>query len=197
MPTMKLFVALVPPPEAVQELAAAVRPLHSLPHAAALRWTALPTWHLTLAFLGLVDDDTLPRLQGALASVAAGQPAFRLGLGGGGHFGDRALWAAVHGETAAVGRLAEATVDAARQLGIGVDEHRFTAHLTLARSSTPRSAGRNATRPGGPDLRPLAAALADFRGRLWPADTLRLMRSHQGTGPSRYETLTAWPLAQG
>ena len=192
---MKLFVALVPPAEAVQELAAAVRPLHSLPQAAALRWTGLPTWHLTLAFLGQVDPEALPELQSGLAAVAAVQPVFPLRLGGGGHFGDRALWADVHGDTGAVGRLAEAAADAARRVGVDVDDHPFRAHLTLARSSTPRSAGRSATRPGGPDLRPLAAALAGFRGAPWPADTLRLMRSHQGAGPSRYETLTAWPLA--
>ncbi|QMU79480.1 RNA 2',3'-cyclic phosphodiesterase [Streptacidiphilus sp. PB12-B1b] len=194
---MKLFVALVPPSEAVEELAAVVRPLHSLPQAAPLRWTGLPSWHLTLAFLGQVDAEQLPPLEAGLAAVAAAQPAFALRLGGAGHFGDRALWAGVHGDTAAIGRLAGASADAARQAGLGVDDgHGFTAHLTLARSSTPRSAGRHAGRPGGPDLRLLAAALTGFRGLPWPADTLRLMRSHQGAGPSPYETVAAWPLAQ-
>jgi RNA 2',3'-cyclic 3'-phosphodiesterase len=201
---VRLFAALVPPPAAIQELATAVRPLHSLPEASALRWTSLPTWHLTLAFLGQVEDAALPGLEAGFASAAAGRTVFELRLGGGGRFGDRALWAGVHGDTAALGRLADEAADVARSVGVDVDDHPFQGHLTLARSGIPRTAGRNpvhraargAGRPAGPDLRPLAAALADFRGEPWEASTLLLMRSHLGTGPARYETLGAWPLTR-
>ena len=192
---MKLFVAIVPPPQALQELAAAVRPLHALPQAEALRWTALPTWHLTLAFLGQVDDGTLPELQRRLAAVAAGQPEFELRLADGGRFGDRALWAGVRGDTAALARLAEATAAAVGRVGIATDDHAFTGHLTLARSSVPRdSRDRSPRRPGAADLGPLADALAGFRGEPWSATTLRLMHSQNAGLGKNYETLTAWTL---
>jgi len=191
---VKLFAAIIPPQPAVEELAAAVRPLHALPQAAALRWTGRPTWHLTLAFLGQVQDEALPELEARLAQAAAGQPGFDLRLGGGGHFGDRALWAGVGGGAGPLRLLAESVADAARRTGIDVEDRPFHGHLTLARSSTPRSAGRDARRPGGPDLRPLAAALDDFRGGPWPAGPLQLMRSHPGAGPAHYESLGAWPL---
>lgn len=192
---MKLFVAIVPPQQALQELAAAVRPLHRLPQAAALRWTALPTWHLTLAFLGQVDDGTLPELERGLAAVAAGQPAFELRLADGGRFGDRALWAGVGGDTAALARLAEATVDAVGRVGIRTDGHGFTGHLTLARSSVPRdSRDRGPRRPGAADLGPLADALAGFHGEPWPAATLHLMHSQSVGGGKHYETVAAWTL---
>ncbi|QMU72911.1 RNA 2',3'-cyclic phosphodiesterase [Streptacidiphilus sp. P02-A3a] len=192
---MKLFVAIVPPRSALQELAAAVRPLHALPQAAALRWTALPTWHLTLAFLGQVDDGTLPELERGLAAVAAGQPEFELRLGGGGRFGDRALWAGVGGDTAALARLAGATTEAVGRVGIGTDDHPFTGHLTLARSSVPRdSRDRGPRRPGAADLGPLADALAGFRGEPWPTGALRLMDSQSIGAGRHYETTAAWTL---
>ena len=193
---MRLFVAIVPPEAAVQELAAAVRPLHALPQAASLRWTALPTWHLTLAFLGQVEEEALPALECDLAAVAAGQPDFELRLGGGGRFGDRALWAGVQGGTAELGRLAEATADAARRAGIKLDERPFHGHLTLARSSVPRGAeSHGGRRYGAPELGPLAEALSGFRGGPWPASTLKLMRSHLGPGSTHYEVRAACPLA--
>ena len=195
---VKLFVAIVPPQSAVQELAAAVRPLHALPQAAAVRWTGLPTWHLTLAFLGQVADEELPGLEWGLAAAAAGQPEFGLRLGGGGRFGDRALWAGVRGDTAALGRLAGAAADAAERAGIGTDDRPFTGHLTLARSSIPRGGddrgGHRRGQGGAPDLAPLADALAGFQGEPWRVSTLELMHSQPGPGPKRYETVAAWPL---
>ena len=196
---MKLFVAIVPPQSVLRELAAVVRPLHALPQASALRWTGLPTWHLTLAFLGQVGDDDLPGLEQGLASAVAGQPELGLRLGGGGRFGDRALWAGVRGDTAGLTRLAEATAEAAERAGIATEDRPFTGHLTLARSSIPR--GGNDRRPDGgsgrggtPDLAPLADALAGFHGEPWRASAVELMHSHPGPGPKHYQTVATWAL---
>lgn len=194
---MRLFAAVLPPQSAVRELADAVRPLHALPQAASLRWTALPTWHLTLTFLGQVEAEALPELSAVLDAAVAGHAAFELRLAGGGRFGDRALWAGVDGDTRALGALAESVADAARRVGIELDERPFHGHLTLARSSVPRSAESARRRPGGPNLRPPADALSGFRGELWPVETVQLMRSHLGAGPSHHERIDGWALAQG
>ena len=193
---MRLFAAVLPPQSAVQELAEAVRPLHASPLAAPLRWTALPTWHLTLAFLGQVEAEALPELSAVLDAAVAGHEAFELRLAGGGRFGDRALWAGVTGDTRALGELAESVADAVRRVGIDLDDRPFQGHLTLARSSVPRSAESARRRPGGPDLAPLADALAGFRGEPWQVDTLQLMRSHLGAGPSHHERIGGWALAR-
>ncbi|MFJ6214256.1 RNA 2',3'-cyclic phosphodiesterase [Streptomyces sp. NPDC092296] len=185
---MRLFVAVEPPPDARAELAAALRPLHALPQAGRLRWTAPEHWHLTLAFLGEVDEAALPELTRRLARAAHRHPAHRLRLAGGGRFGDRTLWAGVGGETLALRRLAESVQAAARRTGLAVDERRpYRAHLTLARSA---GGGR------GPDLRGAAAVLAEFRGREWQAAEIRLVRSVLGAGPPWHSTLDAWPLAR-
>ena len=51
---MRLFVAIALPPEAASELDEVVAPLR--PAWPDLRWTGRDAWHLTLAFLGEVDE---------------------------------------------------------------------------------------------------------------------------------------------
>ncbi|WP_035798712.1 RNA 2',3'-cyclic phosphodiesterase [Kitasatospora mediocidica] len=189
---MKLFVAVLPPADAVRELAAVLAPLHALPGADRWRWTARDGWHLTLAFLGEVAPEQLPGLEGALSRAAALNPAHRLRLAEGGRFGDRALWAGVAGETRVLRALSEDVRRAAEEAGCGLpqDEPAFRPHLTLARTAGRRSAvpsthGRVAE---------AADLLADFRGGEWTADELHLMRSESAGGRSHYTTVASWPL---
>ncbi len=187
---MRLFVAVLPPPAAVAELAEALGPARRLPGADELRWTPTESWHYTLAFLGEVPDALRPALTERLARAAHRHDAFELRAAGGGHFGDRALWAGAEGDLTALARLADTVRAAARRAGAPADEeHGFRAHLTLAR----------ARRGGRVRLRPFAEALAGFRGSAFGADTLCLVRSTQpGSGvpgeQPRYDTVEAWPL---
>ncbi|MZE53164.1 RNA 2',3'-cyclic phosphodiesterase, partial [Streptomyces sp. SID5770] len=92
---MRLFAAVLPPPERLDELGQVVDRLHRLPGADGVRWTARAGWHLTLAFMGEVEDAALPELRARLERAASRTPPFSLRLHGGGHFGRRALWAGV------------------------------------------------------------------------------------------------------
>lgn len=187
---MRLFVALLPPPAAVAELAGAAAPLRRLPGARDLRWTPPESWHLTLAFLGETPDALRPDLDERLARAARRHGPYDLRLAGGGRFGDRALWAAAEGDLPGLARLARSVRAAARRAGAAADEeHGFRAHLTLARTARARPVR----------LRPFAAELAGFRGASWTADTLCLVSSTAprsgvpGEQP-RYDTVAAWPL---
>lgn len=193
---MRLFVAVDPPSAAVQELVDAAAPLRELPGAERLRWTAVDSWHLTLAFLGEVPVTEVPRLEGLLARVTAENGAHRLRLAGGGTFGDRALWAGVDGEVWALRRLAEAVRGAVEEIGVETDQHGFHPHLTLARSGSSRGRRRAEQRTAAGELQHLAAALDGFRGTEWEAAEIHLMLSDTGFGPSRYSSLGAWPLAR-
>ena len=64
---MRMFVALVPPADAMAELAAAVEALQATP---GLRWTRPEQWHVTLAFLAEVDDRAREALTPRLERVA-------------------------------------------------------------------------------------------------------------------------------
>ena len=90
---MRAFVALIPPADVVGELADAVAPVRTA-HPD-LRWTPSAQWHLTLAFLGEVDEGVLPDLTARLARAARRHPPATLALAGGGRFGDRVLWTRV------------------------------------------------------------------------------------------------------
>ncbi|MFF2074779.1 RNA 2',3'-cyclic phosphodiesterase [Kitasatospora sp. NPDC058162] len=192
---MRLFVAVLPPVEALQGLSDAVAPLHGLPGADRLRWTTVEGWHLTLAFLGQVPAERLPELESALAAVAEVHPAHRLRIAGAGRFGDRVLWAGVEGRTWALRGLAEAVAGAAAELTGEADAFAFHPHLTLARAGSSRGHRRAVQRVAAAELEGLAAALADYRGPEWEAAELHLMKSDLAGGFAHYESLRSWALA--
>ncbi len=180
---MRLFVALVPPADALAELAAAIAALPTTPP---VRWTRPEQWHVTLAFLAEVDDRARDALVERLERVARRHPPPTLALAGGGRFGRQVLWTRVEGDPAALRRLADAVRAAARRCGLPTDTRPYRPHLTLARAGRP-----------APDLAPLAAGLAGFAGRPWSATELHLVRSTLGAGPggtARHETVASWPL---
>ena len=181
---LRLFVALVPPADAMAELAAAVEALQATP---GLRWTRPEQWHVTLAFLAEVDDRAREALTPRLERVAHRHAPPTLALAGGGRFGRQVLWTRVDGDRAALRRLADAVRAAARRCGLPVDARPYRQHLTLARASRPAT-----------DLTPLAAALDGFAGRPWSASDLHLVRSVLGVGPggtAHHEPLASWPLS--
>ncbi|MGV9707920.1 RNA 2',3'-cyclic phosphodiesterase [Streptomyces sp. NPDC003483] len=186
---MRLFAAVLPPGEAVWELGAAVDLLHRLPGADGLRWTGRPGWHFTLAFYGEVEEGLTGPLADRLARAAGRTPPVPLALGGGGHFGGRALWAGVSGDVTTLRLLADRAEAAARRAGVPMEEHRrYRPHLTVARSRQSM------------DFGPYVTALDAFAGRPWTAGELCLVRSNlprsgvPGEQP-RYETVERWTLA--
>ncbi|MEU4262565.1 RNA 2',3'-cyclic phosphodiesterase [Streptomyces sp. NPDC025273] len=190
MSSQRLFAAVLPPAPAVEELARAVAPLHDVPGAVNLRWTARAGWHYTLAFLGSVDEEVLPDLYSRMERAAHRTEPFPLRVHGSGRFDGRALWAGAAGGLDTMRLLAERTDAAARRAGVSMEEHRrYIPHLTLARSRDHA------------DLTPFTEALAGFEGMHWEAWELSLVRSHlpvdgvPGEQP-RYEVVRAWPLGR-
>ncbi|AUY50231.1 RNA 2',3'-cyclic phosphodiesterase [Streptomyces sp. CB01881] len=192
---MRLFVAVLPPVEALQGLYDAVEPVRGLPGADRLRWTTVEGWHLTLAFLGEVPAERLPELEAGLAGVAEVHAVHRLRIAGAGRFGDRVLWAGVEGQTWALRRLAEAVNEATADVIGEVDAFTFHPHLTLARAGSSRGHRRAVQRMAAAELDSLALALGDYRGPEWEAAELHLMKSEPDGGVTHYETVRAWPLA--
>ncbi|MCC9306697.1 RNA 2',3'-cyclic phosphodiesterase [Kitasatospora sp. RB6PN24] len=192
---MRLFVAVLPPSEVLAELDAAVAPLRELPGAERLRWTAAQGRHLTLAFLGAVDEEQLPALEDGLAQAVLGHPVHRLRLAGGGRFGDRVLWVGLAGETWALRGLARsvATVTGevleqeAPELGEALEYH---PHLTLAR--TGRSGHHGAAERKA--LRAAAERLETFQGAEFTVASVHLMRSEFHGGPAQYTRVRSWAL---
>lgn len=198
---MRLFAAVLPPEQAVAELALAVDRLRSLPGAGHLRWTGPADWHFTLAFMGKVDEELLPDLHERLGRAAHRTAPFPLRLHQGGRFGQRALWVGAAGGIEEMSLLADRAEAAARRAGVSMEEHRrYHAHLTIARGGrTSRTRRISPTSRTEADLRPYVAALEALEGTPWEVGQLVLVRSNlpvsgiAGEQP-RYETVGSWPL---
>ena len=149
---MRTFVAVRPPPAAVDHLRAV------LPS-----WPSAPErWHLTLAFLGEVADPTA--LAPALAEVCAGHPALGLRLAGSGSFGRGGpVWVGVDGDRVGLSVLAGEVAQACRDLGVDVERRPYRPHLTVGRRG-----------------RPSPARLASYAGPGWTAVEVELVASLLG-----------------
>lgn len=182
---MRLFVALALPSAALDDLDAAFAPYRQ--GRGDLRWTRRELWHVTLAFLGEVSEESLVRLEPRLERAARRHRAFPLSVSGAGAFPNPAranvLWSGLAGDRRALAALAATVTAAARRAGAAPPDEgrRYRPHLTMARCRMPA------------DVRPIVAALAGYQGPSWDAEAIYLIRSYLGEDP-RYETLGSWPL---
>jgi 2'-5' RNA ligase len=160
----RLFVAVVPPDEVLDRVAALRRP-----DVSGLRWTTRDQWHVTLRFLGQVDDaDAATRV---LEQMALSRCEARLGPEVG-RFGRQIL----HVPVAGLGELAAAVVGATAAIGEPPEDRAFNGHVTLARTGSRRSV----------DLRALTGEPVDG---VWSVDEVELVESHLHRRGARYETI--------
>ncbi|MGO8869791.1 MAG: RNA 2',3'-cyclic phosphodiesterase [Acidimicrobiales bacterium] len=170
---MRLFVAADPPEPVLRLLA-------SLPRLARsnVRWTTSAQWHVTLSFLGEVDDPgPVVNALTALASRPDTGPAkARLGPATAWFPGGRVLQVPVEGLDGLAARVREATIPwAPEQLD-------FRGHLTLARAR-----GRKA---GPPELAGKRVAAA------FDVPAVVLYASTLGPGASVYQPMATVALHQ-
>jgi 2'-5' RNA ligase len=183
-----MFVAVVPPAEAVEDLDAF---LDVRRESAPFRWTPAEHWHLTLAFMAEVSDRHLDDLEARLERAAAKRRAPRLAIAGGGAFPNvgraKVLWAGVDvDDPVELDRLATGCRAAAGKAGAPVDGQRFRRHLTVARMGHPVEASN------------WVRLLDSYRGPSWTAGEIALVASHLGEGPRRrprYETVATFPMS--
>ncbi len=125
---VRLFVAVELPAAIRQRLAGLVWPI------AGARWVAMENLHLTLRFIGEVDEGCAADIDGELARIEF--DAFSFDLAGAGHFGSgngaRALWAGVAACQALLGLQAKIERAVVRA-GAAPERRKFHPHVTLAR----------------------------------------------------------------
>jgi 2'-5' RNA ligase len=187
---LRMFVALVPPPEALEHLDDFLEPRRA---AARFRWSAPDQVHVTLAFLGQVEERRLDDLVERLARAAGRRTAFETAITGGGAFPNvgraRVLWAGLDLDEPSrteLDRLATGCRAAAGRAGIAVEGQRFRPHLTLARLGHPA------------EVSGWVRLLDAYAGPCWPADRIELVASYLGEGPRgrpRHVAVERFPLA--
>ena len=153
-----------------EELARAIEVLGS--RVAGARWVPKENLHLTLAFLGRVEDDRVADVSGAVAAAVEGHVDFTVRLGSLGAF--LVLEARVHAQADSVGEALE-------KLGFPREARAFTPHLTLARVKTPAPVSLDAT------VRPIA----------FPVQRIGLFESRLGRPHAVYNELATFPFRRG
>ena len=187
----RCFVAIPLPDGLRSALEAAVAGWRAEADGARLRWTDPAGWHLTLAFLGSVEPDLVPRLVDAIAGAAAAVQRHALRAGGLGAFPSprraRVIWYGAGDPDGSAQHLAD---EVRRRLNAWVpqlaEEKPFRAHVTLARARDERGMDvsdwlQRHSAPGG----------------VIPIDRVVLYRSHLGRGPAQYEALASAPVGSG
>jgi 2'-5' RNA ligase len=185
----RMFVAVVPPAEAVEHLDAFLEVRRD---AAAYRWAPREQFHVTLAFLAGVPDRALDDLVERLGRAASRRHAFAATVAGGGafpHIGRaRVLWAGLDldadGRTELT-RMATGARAAANRAGVPVEGHRFRAHVTIARLGHPQ------------EVTSWVRLLDAYRGPTWTVDRMTLVASYLGEGPRkrpRYDVVEEFAL---
>lgn len=141
-------------------------------------------WHITLRFLGVVDDVTYDRFLLGLSEVEQ-ESGFRVRLDCFGAFPKASkatvVWAGVGDGSDHLTLLNEITEEAAQSAGLVAEDRPFHPHLTLSRVRPPA------------DARHLLGELLDLA---WTCDRVVVFRSHLGGGPARYETLESLSLVR-
>jgi len=190
--TLRLFVAVELPAAAREALARTAGAMRAAGIGDGLRWVRPEGIHITLKFLGGVEEPRLSGIAASLTDAARVVAPFALqprGIGSfGGWRGLRVVWVGVGGETKALAALAGRVEDALAPLGFERERRRFAAHLTLARVREDAS----------PDERErLHDALARFEPAAYEAfrvERFSLMRSTLQRGGAVYEALASFEL---
>jgi len=172
---VRLFVAVEVPEQVRSAVAAAIAPARE--RAPRLRWVDPAKYHLTLVFLGSVEESRVAGIAEAVSSSVQGVEQFSLALDGRvGTFGRRVLWAGL-APSPQLSAVAGAVTASLRPVVAVPDGDRpFRAHLTLAR------AGRE-------PVRARAAKGLAMPALTWTVERVVLLRSAGG-----YSVVEAFPL---
>lgn len=151
----------------------------------AVRWVARDNLHLTIRFLGEVDEALAARVREALAPPLDVEP-FDVAFDGAGAFPPRGtprvLWIGVIRGAAGLERTVEAVDGRLRDAGVPASARPFSPHLTIGRFRERARVGR------GDALRETLAAVPVASGDMRVTSVV-LYNSHLSPGGPRYEAL--------
>lgn len=186
---MRLFVAIIPPPE-VRE--GALREARSLSWRGSIRWLQPENVHLTLKFLGETPEPKMQGLRDALEAACGGHLALDLELTGAGAFPSveraRVLWVGVGEGSDRLRALAEDVEDALESLGFEREKRPFHPHATVGRARDGDARLEDSKRE---------TDLTDLGPLLFRARSVDLVRSHLSRKGAVYSTIASYPLREG
>lgn len=154
-----------------------------------ISWVGTDNFHVTLKFLGDIEERRAEEIGSALAESVAEIEAFDVALRGLGAFPTparpRVIWAGVGSGEARLAVLAAAVDQSLIRLGFPREARAFSAHITLGRVREPRR---------DPALAEALARALDLELGATRVERVVLMRSELSPRGARYSELAALPL---
>ncbi len=130
---IRAFIAVGIEPDMAQKISEAQSQLKQ--SLTGVRWVGIENLHLTLKFLGAIEENKIIPIMGALKEALRSIPRFSIIGRGIGVFPDmrraRVLWVGLEGET--LGSLAMAVEMALEPIGFEREKRDFSPHLTIGR----------------------------------------------------------------
>ena len=148
------------------------------------RWVQEHDFHITLIFVGEIDEGLAADLDGCLTRIR--QPRFSLtveGLNTFGHAKPHTLWAGVAPSTE-LSHLQTKTTQVCHELSIPVERRKFVPHVTLARLSDPPI----------PKLQSFITEHSPLQGGSFTVRQFTLFESLPASGTTTYRPLVDYPL---
>jgi len=162
---------------------------------ASVKWVNPEGIHLTLKFLGNVDEAEIPELTKALAEAVRGVAPFSLQLGDPGAFpgnqAPRVVWVGIEGDIEPLRTLHNNIGRVLAPLGFPPEKRAFSPHLTLGRVREEASPGEK--RRLGENV----AALKTEVKLPFEVESLSLMRSKLTREGALYSCLASFALHGG
>jgi len=153
-----------------------------------VRWVRTDQLHVTVKFLGDVDDRDVSAVTEAIAAGAADGAETTMTVSGAGCFpprgGVRIVWAGASDEGGALARAAEAINGRLEALGFEAERRRWSPHITIGRVKFDKSAGRVRS----------AVEQASYPSLMQPVDSVSLMSSVLSPKGPTYDTVFTCPL---
>ena len=189
-PLVRVFCAIELPPEVRLSAAKHIATLREgAPHVRA-SWDRAEKLHITLKFLGEIEQGRIEALSGAAARAVEGVQGFDLCIEGAGAFPPRGLprvlWLGVTDPSGGLARLWHRLEDECAAEGFAREKRPFHPHLTIARLRAPEGARRLAE----------MHKQAGFKAASFTTAELTVVKSELGKGGSRYSTISQHKLSQ-
>ena len=160
--------AVWPPEEVLDAIAALPRPA-----ILGARWTTADQWHVTLRFLGEVEEESLPSLLAAISDLGLSPVRARLGPAV-----ELLNPRIVSVPVAGLEVVGPAVIDATARFGRPPEDRPFNGHLTLARLK-------------GVRRRDLGDVIGSHIEQSWTVDEVHVVRSVLSPKGARYESVDA------
>lgn len=186
-PILRTFVAINIPAHIRQELG---RVQDLFRHAdIAVRWIRPEGLHVTLKFLGEVEEERIPEIRGVMVEAARGASPFTLEITEVDAFPNarypRIIWIGLEDASGELQRLQVKLEKGFRKLGFEPEERDYTPHLTMGRVAVSRGRGQ---------LIRLLHTEKRRHGEIFEVSAVDLMRSTLKPTGAEYSLLESVPL---